>query len=386
MGDGAEPVAPAPIELVDLQAQRRRLGSRIDRAIARVLDHARFVLGPEVDELERRLSAYCGARHAVTCSSGTDALLLALMALEVGPGDAVVVPSFTFAATAEVVALAGAVPVFADVDPDTFTLDPDSVEAALAAPAGDASRVVGVVAVDLYGQPADYGALREVAAGAGAWVVADAAQSFGATLDGRRVGTLAPLTATSFFPAKPLGAYGDGGALFTDDDDLAGRLRSVRAHGAGAGEKYDHVRLGLNARLDTLQAAVLLEKLAVFDDEVAARQAVAERYREALSPLGRRVELPVVAAGATSVWSSYTVRLGRRDEVAADLRSQGVASAVHYPRPLHRQAAFQAFPTAPGGAPVSERLAATVLSLPMHAYLSERDQRTVTAAVAGAVS
>jgi dTDP-4-amino-4,6-dideoxygalactose transaminase len=372
---------PISVPLVDLAAQRRRLGGRLEAAMTAVLDHGQFVLGPAVGRFEERLAGLAGVTDAVGCSSGTDALLLALLAWEVGPGDAVFVPAFTFGATAEVVALVGATPVFVDVRPDTFTLDPASLATAVDWAPGAGLRPVGVIAVDLFGQPAGYGDIDAVAAGAGLWVLADAAQSLGATLAGRPVGSLATATATSFFPSKPLGCYGDGGAVLTSDPGLAGRVRSLRAHGRGAG-KFDHVRIGLNARLDTLQAAVLLVKLEVFADELGRRQRVADRYGENLAGL---VATPTVPSGATSAWACYTVVSAERDRLAEALARSGVASAVYYPTPLHRQRAFRRFPTAPGGLLVSERLAGEVLSLPMHPYLEVSAQDRVSEVVRATV-
>ena len=366
-----------PVEMVDLAAQRRRLGPGVDRAIRRVLDHGRFVLGPEVARLEEELATYCGVRAAVACASGTDALLLALLAWEIAPGDAVFVPAFTFAATAEAVALVGATPYFVDVRADTFTMDPASLAAAVEAAVGAGLRPAVAIPVDLFGQPADYGALAKVAADAELRLVADAAQSFGAELDGRRVGSLVEVTATSFFPAKPLGCYGDGGAVLTDDEDLAERLRSLRAHGTGA-HKSDNVHIGVNARLDTVQAAVLLEKLRIFDDELARRREVAGRYGEGL---GGMVGVPVVAPEATSVWAQYTVRAVGRDGLREHLAARGIATAVHYPSPLHHRTAYRRFPVAPHGAPVAEALCADVLSLPVHPYLDPATVDRVIAAV-----
>ncbi len=262
------------IPFIDLAAQRARLGDRIEAAITQVLDHGQFVLGPEVSALEERLASFCGARHAVTCASGTDALVLALVALGVQPGDAVFTPSFTFAATAEAVVLAGGTPVFVDVRADTFNLDVDSLRRALGLATATGLRPKGVIAVDLYGQPADYDALAEVAEEGGLWVVADGAQSFGGSLHGRRSGCLAAVTATSFYPAKPLGCYGDGGAVFTDDDGLAEVITSLRTHGQGE-DRFHHVRIGYNSRLDTMQAAVLLQKLEIFEDELGKREDIA---------------------------------------------------------------------------------------------------------------
>ena len=374
----------APIPFIDVAAQRRRLGRKIDDAVARVLTHCQFIMGPEVRTAEADLAAFCGARHAITCASGTDALLLPLMAKGIGPGDAVIVPAFTFHATAEVVALLGATPVFADVEEATFNLDPGSFERALATARGLGLKVKAAIPVDLFGQPADYLATRAMALAENVFVLADAAQSFGAMDQNRSVGTLGDATATSFFPAKPLGVYGDGGAVFTDDDELAALLRSIRVHGEGR-EKYDCARIGLNGRFDTIQAAVLIEKLKIFPDEIAARDRVARRYNEALADV---TAVPRVRNGATSVWAQYTIRLaaGRRDAFAATLRAQGIPTAIHYPRPVHLQAAYKAFPVAEGGAPVAERLAEEVISLPMHAYLDETTQDRVIDAVRGALA
>ena len=376
-------IPEAPIAFIDLQAQRRRLGTRIDDAIGRVLDHGRFIMGPEVAELESRLATHCGAEHVIGCSSGTDGLVLGLMALGVGPGDAVFVPSFTFAATAESVALVGATPVFVDILPDSFNMDPASLTAAIESIQADqAYRPAGVIPVDLFGQPADYRAIEPVAVAHGLWVMADAAQSYGALLDNRRIGTIGRVAVTSFFPAKPLGCYGDGGAIFTDDGDLAAILRSLLSHGKGR-EKYDNVRIGMNGRLDTIQAAILLEKIGIFDDEVRLRQQVAARYDSGLRDI---VEVPALVEGATSVWAQYTLVLDDRDVVAAKLKERGIPTAIYYPRPLHRQTAYQDFPMAPGGLPVSEELSGRVLSLPMHPYLDAATQDRIIAALVDAVS
>jgi len=370
---------PAPIPFIDVAAQRRRLGRSVDEAIARVLGHCQFILGPEVRALEAALAAFCGARHVVSCASGTDALVMVLMAAGVGPGDAVICPSFTFTATAEVVALVGATPVFADVEETSFNLDPESLRAACATARALGLRPKAVIPVDLFGQPADYDRITPIAEAESLFVLDDAAQAFGATYKNRRVGALAPATATSFFPAKPLGCYGDGGAVLTDDEELAGVLRSLRVHGEGSG-KYDCVRIGLNGRLDTIQAAVLIEKLRIFPEEIVARERIARRYSAALADVA---SVPKLAPGSTSVWAQYTIRLadGRRDELAAALKPQGIPTAIHYPVPLHRQEPYRRFPVAEGGAPVSERLAEEVISLPMHAYLDEATQNRIVEAV-----
>lgn len=369
------------LPFIDLMAQRRRLGVRIEQAIGRVLDHGGFILGPEVTELESRLAAFAGARHCVSCANGTDALQLMLMAEGIGPGDAVLVPSFTFVATGEVVPPTGATPLFLDVHEDTFVLDPASLEAGIAEARRLGLRPRMVIAVDLFGQPADYDAIAPIAAANGMTVVADAAQGFGARYRGRPVGSLAAYTTTSFFPAKPLGCYGDGGAVFTDDDARADLLRSLRFHGKGA-DKYDNVRVGINSRLDTLQAAILIEKLDIFPEEIVARDRIAARYSAALAG---RAEVPVVAEGNTSVWAQYTLKVGNRDRVAEACKAAGISTAVHYPFPMHRQTAYAAWPTAPGGLPVSDRLAGRVISLPMHPYLDESVQNQIVAVVRDAL-
>jgi dTDP-4-amino-4,6-dideoxygalactose transaminase len=377
-------VSDTPVPFIDVAAQRRRLGPAIDAAVSRVLAHCQFIGGPEVRTLETELAAFCGARHAIACSSGTDALLLVLMAWGIGPGDAVICPAFTFCATAEVVALCGATPVMADVDGDTFNLDPASFERAVATAKKLGLRPRAVIPVDLFGLPADHGAIAAIAAASGLKVLDDAAQAFGATYKERKLGTLAHATATSFFPAKPLGCYGDGGAIFTDDDELAALLQSLRVHGQG-GDKYDAARIGITGRLDTIQAAVLLEKLKIFPDEIAARNAAARRYTAGLADAAIT---PRVGNDSTSVWAQYTIRLapGRRDRLAAALQAEGIPTAIYYAKPLHRQAAYRAFPIAEGGAPVSERLADEVISLPMHAYLESGIQDRIIAAVRGALA
>jgi len=376
----AQSASPEPIALVDLGAQRRRIGARMDEAIRRVVDHGHFILGPEVAELEARLAEFCGARHVLSCANGTDALGLAVMAKGLVPGQAVLVPSFTFAATAEIVVWYGAIPVFVDVDRDTFNMDAASLEAGIAAARRLGLDPVGVIPVDLFGLPAAYDEILAIAASHRLWVICDAAQSFGASYQGRRIGTIGDLTTTSFFPAKPLGCYGDGGAVFLDDDATMAVLKSLRVHGQGS-DKYDNVRIGMNARLDTMQAAVLLEKLRIFKEEIAAREVVAARYDERLRDL---VHVPKVPPGLTSVWAAYTVRLpdgADRDAVAARLKAAGVPSAVYYAKPLHRQTAYREYPVAGNGLPVSDRLAGEVLSLPMHPYLTPQQSEYICNAV-----
>lgn len=377
-----------PIALIDLAAQQEVIRPRIDAAIARVLDHGQYIMGPEVKTLEAQLAAFTGAAHALTCSSGTDALLMAMMALDVGPGDAVLCPAFTYTATPETIALLGATPVFVDVDPVTFNVDPAALHGGLEAARAADLRPVGLIAVDLFGQPADYRALRVMAQAEGLFIIADAAQSFGASRDGKKVGTLGIITATSFFPAKPLGCYGDGGAVFTDDPDLAAKMDSIRVHGkAIGGDKYDIARIGLNGRLDTIQAAILIQKLAIFPDEISRRQAVADRYASALRGIAD-VASPAVADGGKSVYAQYTLRVPpeRRSDIAATLKGLGVPTAIYYPRPLHWQTAYRSFPVSTLGVPVSEQLSSAVLSLPMHPYLQPEQQDHIVAAFAQAVA
>lgn len=370
---------PDPIAFIDLATQRRRLGSAIDEAIQRVLAHGSYVMGPEVEALEATLSAFCGARHAVTCSSGTDALAMVLMAKGVKPGEAVICPAFTFAATAEAVALCGATPVFADVCAQTFAMDAASLEAGIGTARSLGLTPAGAIPVDLFGLPADYEAIDTVCRREGLWVLCDAAQSFGASYRGRRVGTIGDATATSFFPSKPLGCYGDGGAVFTDDDELAAILRSIRAHGQGS-DKYDNVRLGMNGRLDTIQAAILLEKLKIFPSEIEARDRIAKRYNDDLRDMAGAPEVP---ESCRSVWAQYTLRIPGLDRprFQADMQAAGIPTAVYYPKPLHRQPAYNRYPVAGGGLPVAERLATEVISLPMHPYLTVEMQDRIALAV-----
>jgi dTDP-4-amino-4,6-dideoxygalactose transaminase len=373
-----------PIPFIDVAAQRRRLGSAIDDAVARVLAHCQFVQGPEVRAFEADLAAFCGARHAIGCASGTDALLLILMAWEIGRGDAVICPSFTYHATAEMVALLGATPVIADVLPDTFNLDPGSCERAVATAKRHGLKPRAIIPVDLFGLPADHDAINAIAAAHGLLVLDDAAQGFGASYRGRKLGALTTATATSFFPAKPLGCYGDGGAVFTDDDALAARVKSIRLHGEGV-DRSEAVRIGITGRLDTIQAAVLIEKLKVFPDEIAARNRVAARYSAALADIAT---VPVTGNESTSVWAQYTIRLkpGRRDALAAALKAEGIPTAIYYTKPLHRQPAYRDFPVADGGVPVSEQLLSEVISLPMHAYLEPPVQDRIIEAVRRALA
>ncbi|MGV8838808.1 MAG: DegT/DnrJ/EryC1/StrS family aminotransferase [Bauldia sp.] len=372
------------IAFIDLKAQRSRLGDRIEKAIGRVLDHGQFILGKEVEAAEAKLAEFSGAPHVIACANGTDALHLVLMAKGIGPGDAVICPAFTFAAPAEVVAITGATIVFADVLPDTFNLDPAGIVTACAAARANGLTPKAVIVVDLYGQPADYDLIEPICAAEGLFLLSDTAQGFGATYRGRKTGTIGDATGTSFFPAKPLGCYGDGGAIFTADPELDRLLRSIRMHGQGT-DRYEHARVGVNSRLDAMQAAILIEKLAIFGEEIEARDRAATRYAEGL---GDVVTVPKVIPGATSVWAQYTLRLGNRnrDAFIAKLKADGVPTAVHYPRALHRQTAFLSH-LVPGGAlPVAEQLANEVVSLPMHAYLREDVQDRIIASVRRALA
>ena len=374
-----------PVPFIYIGAQRRRLGKSIDDAVTRVLTHCQFVNGPEVTELERLLAEFSGAKHVVSCASGTDALLMVLMAKNIGRGDAVICPSFTFCATGEAVALTGATPVFVDVDEATFNIDAASLKKGIQAARKQGLKPRAVIPVDLFGQSADHDSIAAVAEAEGLFILDDAAQGFGASYKGRRLGTLGHATATSFFPAKPLGCFGDGGAIFTDDAELAETLRSIRVHGQGS-DKYDNVRLGLTGRLDTMQAAILIEKLKIFDDEIAARNEVAERYARGL---GNVVTVPHLAPGCSSVWAQYTIRLPRgvnRDGFAAALKAQGIPTAIYYVKSMHQQTAYRDYPVAEGGLPVSEQLSDDVISLPMHAYLDEPTQDRVILAVRSALS
>ena len=371
-----------PIPFLDLKAQQARLAGRVQARVDAVLAHCQFVLGPEVAELERRLAAYCGAKHCVGVSSGTDALQIAMMAEGIGPGDAVFLPAFTYTATAEVPLVLGASPVFVDVDPATFQIDPADLERRIAVVVREGRlRPRALVGVDLFGQPADWPALGRIAAEHGLFLLDDLAQSFGASLGGRKLGTQATATATSFFPSKPLGAYGDGGALFTDDDERAELYRSLRSHGEGK-TRYEVLRTGMNGRLDTLQAAILLAKLDVFDDELGRREEIAQLYDRRL---GNLVGVPARVPDSTSAWAIYAVLLAdgaARDRVQAAMKAAGAPSAIYYPRPLHRQPAYAAYHDEAARLPVSEDLATRILALPIHPDLSDAEAERVCDAVA----
>lgn len=366
------------MNFIDLKAQYALIKEAVNARMQTVLDHGAYIMGPEVAEVEKQLAAFAQAKHCLSCANGTDALILALMAKGIGPGDAVFVPSFTFVASGESVVLVGATPVFIDVTPDTYNMDPASLEAAIDLVKKEGRlRLACVMPVDLFGQPADYTAINAIAKKHGMFVIGDAAQSFGASDHGKPVGSLAEITATSFFPAKPLGCYGDGGAVFTDDDQLLEVLKSIRVHGQGT-DKYDNVRIGINGRLDTLQAAVLLEKLAIFPAEIQARNVVAKRYNDAFADVA---VVPAVPQTSTSVWAQYTLQVDQRDVVLESLKNDKIPTAIYYPKPIHTQPPYLQYPVAPGGLPVSEHLAKRVFSLPMHPYLDETTQAQIIAAV-----
>lgn len=359
----------APVQFIDLAAQQAKIRDKIDGAIARVLDHGQYIMGPEVKQFENDLKDFTGAAHALSCANGTDALTLAMMAWGVGPGDAVFVPSFTYVASAETPAQLGATPFFVDVLEDSFNIDPASFAQAIDEAKGQGLRPSVVIPVDLFGQPADFDAITKIAHAANIKVLVDGAQSFGASSHGRKVGTMGDATTTSFFPAKPLGCYGDGGAVFTNDDALAEIINSIRLHGKGS-EKYDNVRIGVNSRLDTIQAAILIEKLKIFPGELLARDKVAATYKDGL---GDKIKTPRVADGLTSSWAQYTVIVDDRPAIQAKLKESGIPSVVYYPKALTQQDGYSSFPVVSSGVTVSEALAGQVLSLPMHPYL-ERDE------------
>lgn len=359
------------IDFIDLKAQQARIKDKIDVAIQRVLAHGQYILGPEVSELEEKLATYVGARHCITVANGTDALQIAQMALGVGPGDEVITPGFTYIATAETVALLGAKPVYVDIDPRTYTLDPTLLEAAIT------PRTKAIIPVSLYGQCADYDAINTIATKHGIPVIEDAAQSFGASYKGRKSCNLTTIACTSFFPSKPLGCYGDGGAIFTSDDELARIMRQIARHGQD--RRYHHVRVGVNSRLDTIQAAILLPKLGILDEEIEARQRVARTYSELLAKADMTAT-PYVEAHNYSAWAQYTIQVDQRDGVQAKLKAAGIPTAVHYPIPLNRQPAVA---DATVRLAVGDAVAMRVMSLPMHPYL---DDGAAAAVVRGVTS
>jgi dTDP-4-amino-4,6-dideoxygalactose transaminase len=366
------------IPFIDLQAQRKRLGPSLMQAVEKAVEGGQWVMGPQVRELEAKLAEFAGVKHVLACANGTDALMIVLRAWNVGPGDAVFVPAFTFAASAEVVALVGAEPVFVDVLADTYNMDPKSLETAIAMVKRDGKLKPRVVMpVDLFGQPADYAALEPVIKREKLLMLCDTAQGFGAPWRGKRTGSLGDASATSFFPAKPLGCYGDGGATFTNDDGLIELLRSIHIHGQGA-DKYQNVRIGVNSRLDTIQAAILLEKMKVFPEEIEMRDAIAKRYSKALGQ-SNSIRVPRVIDGAGSTWAQYTIQVPDRDKLAADLKAKGIPTAIYYPIPMTAQKGYAHFPAVP--VPVSTEIGKHVISLPMHPDLDEKTQDLIIEAV-----
>jgi dTDP-4-amino-4,6-dideoxygalactose transaminase len=366
------------MQFIDLGAQRARIADKIATAIDTVVKDGRYILGPQVGAFEKQLAEYAGVKHVIACANGTDALLLPLLASGIGRGDAVFVPSFTFAATAEVVALAHAEPVFVDIDPNTYNIDIASLEAAITMIKKEGRLTPkAIIPVDLFGLAADYEAINAIAAREELLVIEDAAQSIGGKADGKMCGSFGHVAGTSFYPAKPLGCYGDGGAMFTNDDALMEKLRSFAFHGKGE-TQYDNVHVGLNSRLDTIQAAILIEKLAILEDEMIARQKVHQRYNEGLKDVAK---VPNIAAGSRSAWAQYAIEVKDRDGLKAHLTARNIPSVIYYVKPLHSQVAYKDFPRTPGGLPVSESLPGRILCLPMHPYLSEADQDLVIAAI-----
>ena len=359
------------MQFIDLHAQQKRIRDKIEQNIKRVLDHGRYIMGPEIKELEEKLARYAGTRYAVGVASGTDALLMLLMCHEIGPGDAVFTTPFTFIATAEVIQLLGATPVFADIRPDTFNIDPEKLETVIQKTAAEGRlKPRGIIPVDLFGQPADYDAIGDIARKYGLFVVQDAAQSFGASYKGKKTCSHGDAAATSFFPAKPLGAYGDGGMVFAHNEETYEKLTSIRVHGKGT-DKYDNIRVGLNGRLDTLQAAILLAKLEIFDEEIELRQEVARGYSTGLKDF---VTVPFVREGNISVWAQYSILHPRRDALIEKLKEKGIPTAIYYPLPLHLQEAFLHLGYQTGDFPVAEKTAGQIFSLPMHPYLPKEDR------------
>lgn len=373
------------MEFIDLKTQYKRLQPEIGKRILQVLERGDFILGREVAELEGVLAEFAGRKYCITCANGTDALMMALMALDIGPGDAVITTPFTFIATAEVISLVGATPVFVDIDEKTYNIDPACIEKSILAlkngalPNGKkvSLECKAVIPVDLFGLCADYGAINAVAQHHGLAVIEDAAQSFGALYKGKHACSFGSIAATSFFPAKPLGCYGDGGALFTDEQSVAEKMRSIRVHGKGS-DKYHNIRIGMNSRLDTLQAAILLAKMTVFKDEISAKQVVAERYDKWLGDI---VCTPYVPPDCLSVYAQYSVRSKHRENIMTALKGAGIPSAIYYPVPLHLQPAFENAGYREGMLPVAETVAREIFSLPMHAYLTEDEQKTIASAM-----
>lgn len=368
------------MKFVDLNAQFQAIESETRAAIDRVLQHGQFIMGPDVFELEEKLAEFTSVKHTISCASGTDALLMTLMAYDVGPGDAVFTTPFTFFATAEVIALLGATPVFVDIEADTFNIDPEKLKNSIEKFSQTSElRPRGVIPVDLFGLTADYSRINEISRKHNLFVVEDAAQSFGAVYKGKRAGGLADVGTTSFFPAKPLGAYGDGGAIFTDDDALAGELKSIRIHGQGTNQ-YDNVRLGITGRLDTIQAAVLNCKLKIFENELIRRNEIAAHYQRLLSDV---VKTPSVPENYSSAWALFSVLSERRDDIKQSLQAVGIPAVVYYPKPLHLQPAFEHLNQGLGSFPVSEKVSDEILSLPIHPYLTDAEIVKVSNCVIG---
>jgi len=362
------------MEFIDLHAQQKRIRNTIEINIKKVLDHGRYIMGPEITQLETKLAEYTGRRHALAVASGTDALLIALMAYGVGPGDAIFTTPFTFIATGEVIQLLGATPIFADIQADTFNLDPEKLEAAIQQTLKQNHLTPkGIIPVDLFGQPADYDEIEAIAKKHQMFVLQDAAQSFGATYKGRKACSQGDISATSFFPAKPLGAYGDGGMIFTDNTELYNTMDSIRIHGKGS-DKYDNIRIGVNGRLDTIQAAILLAKLEIFDDEIQLRQQVAQNYCKGLK---NPASPQIVKTGNISVWAQYSLLHPRREALMDALKKQGIPTAIYYPIPLHLQVAFTSLGYQPGDFPISEDAGRRIFSIPMHPYLTPAQQEQI---------
>jgi len=373
------------IAFIDLAAQQSRIRSQLDARLKQVMDRGDYIMGREVTELETALSGRLGGHHVISCSSGTDALILGLLGLQVRPSDGIIVPSFTFAASAEAIAVLGASPVFAEVEEASFNLDPNLLENALAAGKKAGLNMVGIMAVGLFGQPANLPAISEFATKNGLWLLDDAAQSFGAKWAEKPVGQYCAVTATSFFPAKPLGCYGDGGALFTADDKIAEIARSCRIHGQGS-DKYENIHIGMTGRLDTMQAAVLLAKLEIFDEELVARQQIADRYSKMLEDI---VTTPKLGDAATSSWAQYVIRLPEgsdRSAIQAEMAKQNVPTAIYYPRPMHTQPVYARYPVSTSGLALTEKMARDVLALPMHPYLEKDTQIQVVQALETALA
>ena len=374
-------IATKKIDFIDLKAQQQRIRASLEQRIKKVMDHGAYIMGPEIAELEDKLAQHVGVKHCVACASGTDALLMPLMAYDIGPGDVIFTSPFTFIATAEVVALLGASVLFVDIDPRTYNIDPVKLDEAIQKfiKRAPGKKAKGIIPVDLFGQTAEYDPIETIAKKYGLFVLQDAAQSFGGTYKGRKAGSSGNIGATSFFPAKPLGCYGDGGAIFTNDDAMMQKLRSIRVHGQGS-DKYNNIRIGINGRLDTMQAAVLLAKMEIFDEEIALRNKVAARYSDTMK---NSVVTPFVHPDCVSVWAQYSILTDQRDEMLKKLKSRGVPTAVYYPKPLHLQDAFRDLGYKRGDFPISERIADSIFSIPMHPYLSTEDQDYIVKAIVG---